>query len=83
MEEFENLMRTLKTGSYIASATKEPNVLHVKPDGSPLFAGGWVSEAGICTLHDLFSRPIMVEERNSLAFRDVLREVSGALRNFV
>jgi hypothetical protein len=42
-----------------------------------------VSEAGICTLHDLFSRPILVEERNSLAFRDVLREVSGALRNFV
>jgi hypothetical protein len=80
MAEFEMLMRQVRAGSYIASATKEA--------GAPqhldrhLDISNWMSEAGICTLHDLFAKPIAQAERNTLAFRDLLREVC-ALPRFV
>lgn len=96
MQEFEELMRTLKPGSYIASASKESKQFDLM-----MFSGGdgdktpstrqrvafsetsqkvseWVSEAGICTLHDLFKQPIAEIERKSLAFRDLLKEVVPA-----
>jgi hypothetical protein len=75
MPEFENLMRQLKSGSYISSATKEASIISATTTAVPQSVGGWVSEAGICTLHDLFSQPIRLEERNTLAFRELLREV--------
>jgi hypothetical protein len=98
MREFEELMRALKPGSYIASASKESAQVDLM-----MFTGGddgahtpntrqqaafrvtsqkvshWVSEAGICTLHDLFKQPIAEIERKSLAFRDLLKEVRSQL----
>jgi hypothetical protein len=97
MQAFEQLMRAVMPGSYIASATKNPDILVYDDDGtyptspsprvlsfaadegsrqqggSPI--GRWVSEAGICTLHDLFKEPIDESERKSLSFRDLLKEV--------
>ncbi len=99
MQAFEQLMRAVMPGSYIASATKNPDILVYDNDrtyltsssprvlsfpadeghrqqesgGSPI--GRWVSEAGICTLHDLFKEPIDDSERKSLSFRDLLKEV--------
>jgi hypothetical protein len=37
----------------------------------------WLSEAGICTLEELFEFGVIEEERRTLAFRDLLRHVSG------
>jgi hypothetical protein len=94
MQEFEELMRTLKPGSYIASASKESKQFDLMTfsggDGTPSArqrvafsatsqqVSKWVSEAGICTLHDLFKQPIAEIERKSLAFRDLLKEVVPA-----
>jgi hypothetical protein len=86
MSDFESLMRQLRPGSYISSATKEPGIILATQ--APLAAGGaaspgrapdklgpWMSEAGICTLQTLFGKVIGSDERNTLAFRDLLREV--------
>jgi hypothetical protein len=36
----------------------------------------WLSEAGICTLEELFQNGVAVEERQTLAFRDLMRHVN-------
>jgi hypothetical protein len=43
--------------------------------GSQLY---WVSEAGICTLHELFEFPVDAEERRTQAHRRLVKEVRGS-----
>jgi len=91
-QEFEKLMATLKTGSNIASATKhrclivnvqrasypvtdDPNSKNLPED---IAGEAWVSEAGICTLKELFANGVSDAERRTFAFRNLLRQVSGA-----
>ncbi len=88
--ELFTLMDTLKTGSNIASASKHrcleikdidafspqaaSDVLRSKdlPEESEM----WHSEAGICTLKELFESGVCLGERQTLAFRNLMRQVS-------
>jgi hypothetical protein len=101
LAEFEKIMATLKTGSHVASATKqmcwEFAVDPLVPDDSSPAAVPaspkshrtpraqefyeqrtreyWLSEAGICTVEELFGDGVLAAERETLAFRDLMRHV--------
>ncbi len=105
LAEFEKIMTTLKTGSHVASASKQscwefavdplisddssPFVAplsptsHCTPQSQDFFEQRtkehWLSEAGICTLEELFKDGVDVAERETLAFRDLIRHVSIAV----
>jgi hypothetical protein len=83
----QRIMRKLKPGSFIASAELlnlqdlEPTEA---PDGplarqsSPRCQARWVSEAGVCTLEELFGRKLTADdkvERNTKAHRMLVREI--------
>ena len=46
--------------------------------GSPFAGEAWVSEAGICTLKELFADGVSDAERRTFAFRNLMRQVRGA-----
>jgi hypothetical protein len=49
------------------------------PDPDSKLSPEWLFEAGICTLEELFGIGVSDEERATLAFRDLMRQVSSSL----
>jgi hypothetical protein len=49
------------------------------PDPDSKLSPEWLFEAGICTLKELFGIGVSDEERATLAFRDLMRQVSSSL----
>jgi hypothetical protein len=90
VERLQHIMRKLRPGSFIASAQREildfseptqaPNDQPARastPRGGPQ-PPRWVSEAGICTLEELFGRKLNSNdriERNTKAHRMLVREM--------
>jgi hypothetical protein len=98
-------MATLKTGSHVASASKQNCwEFAADPQGSDVSSSSaleaspksprtpkaqeflqqrikeyWLSEAGICTLDELFSSGVIDAERETLAFRDLMRHVKSGV----
>ena len=86
-EMFSRMMGRMKTGSFIAS-TQELN-LHVhglngqvtapSPRSGPAVSSNsgkyWVSEAGICSLYELFEHGVLEEERSTQTHRRLVKEV--------
>jgi hypothetical protein len=90
VERLQRIMRKLRPGSFIASAQRE--ILDFSeptqaPTDQPARASTprgqpqpprWVSEAGVCTLEELFGRklnPNDIIERNTKAHRMLVREI--------
>ena len=95
--ELFTLMDTLKTGSNIASASKH-RCLEIKdidafsPQATsdelrsndlPEESEMWHSEAGICTLKELFESGVCLGERQTLAFRNLIRQVSNGIVDMI
>ena len=86
-EIFSRMMRQMKPGSFIASA--QELTLHVhglngqvtapSPRSGPAVSSNsgkyWVSEAGICTLYELFEHGVLEEERSTQTLRRLVKEV--------
>jgi len=86
--EFEQVMATLVPGNHIATASKQscykfslggpersPRTPQHQEFRAERLEEYWLSEAGICTLEELFQDGVIVEERQTLAFRDLMRHV--------
>ncbi len=91
-EIFSRMMRQMKPGSFIASAQELDlhvhgvNGRHISPSPRSGQADSsdcgkyWVSEAGICTLHELFANGVLEEERSTQTHRRLVKEVCILLR---
>jgi hypothetical protein len=75
------MMRKLKPGSFIASAELvevEPLNEKIEPPTPRRLQKRWVSEAGVCTLEELFGRvltPDDITERETKAHRMLVKEI--------
>jgi hypothetical protein len=58
-----------------ASGTDLPPLSRKSSPPPPNSERRWVYELGICTLEELFAKPIPPIERHTQAFRSILREV--------
>lgn len=90
-EIFARMMRQMKPGSFIASAQEldldvyglKGQLIAPSPRSGQAASSHsgkyWVSEAGICTLYELFLHGVLEEERSTQAHRRLVKEVCFVL----